>query len=111
VSQKSQKVRHILLVFFLADININRWFDDETPIASGSGTYQHKTWNALENSNGNEDWEAFFAGIYKQSRSTRLNVADSHDLYQERKNFLSGVLDVGYVITQKVKKKRFSAVY
>jgi hypothetical protein len=33
------------------------------------------------------------------------------DLYQEQKNFLSGVLDVGYVITQKVKKKRFSTVY
>jgi hypothetical protein len=33
------------------------------------------------------------------------------DLYQEQKNFLSGVLDVGYVITQKVKKKRFSAIY
>jgi hypothetical protein len=30
------------------------------------------------------------------------------DLYQEQKNF---VLDVGYVITEKVKKKRFSAVY
>jgi hypothetical protein len=27
------------------------------------------------------------------------------DLYQEWKNFLSGILDVGYVITQKVKKK------
>jgi hypothetical protein len=27
------------------------------------------------------------------------------DLYQERKNFLSGILDVEYVITQKVKKK------
>jgi hypothetical protein len=30
------------------------------------------------------------------------------DLYQELKNFLSGILDVGYVITQKVKKKRDS---
>jgi hypothetical protein len=28
------------------------------------------------------------------------------DLYQEQKNFLSGILDVGYVITQKVKKKK-----
>jgi hypothetical protein len=30
------------------------------------------------------------------------------NLYQERKNFLSGILDVGYVITQKVKEKRDS---
>ena len=30
--------------------------------------------------------------------------------YQELMNFLSGVLDVGYVITPKVKEK-FSAVY
>jgi hypothetical protein len=58
------------------------FIDDETPIASGLGTYQHKTWNALENGNGNEDWEASFAGIYKQSRSTRLNVADSHNCVQ-----------------------------
>jgi hypothetical protein len=87
------------------------FIDDETPIASGLGTYQHKMWNALENGNGNEDWKAFFA-----ESTNNLAVPDSmslipiivFDLYQERKNFLSGVLDVGYVITQKVKKKRDS---
>jgi hypothetical protein len=32
------------------------------------------------------------------------------DPYQELKNFLSGVLDVGYVITQKVKKEILSSL-
>jgi hypothetical protein len=91
------------------------FIDNETPIASGSGTYQHKMWNALENGNGNEDWEAFFAGIYKQSRSTRLNVADFHNCVQS----LPGAEEfplwhigcrVCYYSKSK-KKKRFSAVY
>ena len=48
---------------------IGSFIDDDTPIASGSGTQQHTSWNALQNG---EDLDDFFARIYEQSRSRRM---------------------------------------
>ena len=42
------------------------------PIASGSGTQQYTSWNALQNG---EDLDDFFAEIYKRSRSHRERTA------------------------------------
>ena len=38
------------------------FIDDQTPIASGSGTQQHWLWNSLQNGKGLEE---FLAGIYE----------------------------------------------
>jgi len=48
---------------------IGDFIDDETPIASGSGTQKHTSWNAMQNGG---DIDDFFAGIYERSRSRRM---------------------------------------
>ena len=56
------------------------FIDDQTPIASGSGTQQHWSWNSLQNGEGLEE---FLAGIYERSRSHRMrpveNTTDPHN--------------------------------
>ena len=58
-------VRYIPIFFFLKKLIlitfIEGFIDNETPIASGSGT-QHMSWNALQKG---EDLNDFFARIYK----------------------------------------------
>jgi len=56
-------------------ITFNTGFiDDQTPIASGSGTQQHRSWNRLQNG---EELDDFFAGIYERSRSHRMRPANA----------------------------------
>jgi hypothetical protein len=83
------------------------FIDNETPIASGEliSIRHGMPWKTVTVTK---------TGKLSLLESTNdLAVPDSmlliliivFDLYQEWKNFLSGVFDVGYVITQKVKKK------
>jgi len=75
-------VRHIFKKIIVILITFNTGFiDDQTPIASGSGTQQHRSWNRLQNG---EELDDFFAGIYERSRSHRMRPAiedttDRHD--------------------------------
>ena len=55
---------------------IGDFIDDETPIASGSGTRQHTSWKTLQNG---EDLDEFFAGIYERSRSRRMRPSTVED--------------------------------
>jgi len=48
---------------------IGGFIDDETPIASGSGSQQHTSWNALQSGG---DLDDFFDRIYERSRSRRM---------------------------------------
>jgi hypothetical protein len=50
---------------------IGDFIDDETPIASGSGTQKHTSWNAMQNGG---DIDDFFAGIYERCRSRRMTL-------------------------------------
>jgi hypothetical protein len=75
-------VRHIPTLFiFHANLIIVAFIDDDPPIASGSGTQQHRSWNDLQN---DEDLEDFFAGIYERSRSRRMRptVEDTTDPHE-----------------------------
>jgi hypothetical protein len=63
---------------------IGDFIDDETPVASGSGTQQHTSWNAMQNGG---DIDNFFVGIYERSRSRRMRptveVTDPHDCIRD----------------------------
>ena len=50
-------------------ILIAGFIDDQTPIASGSGTQQHRSWNSLQNDEGLDD---FLTRIYERSRAHRM---------------------------------------
>ena len=57
---------------------IDDFIDDETPVASGSGTQQHTSsrWNALQS---DKDLDDFFARIYERSRSHRMRPTVEDD--------------------------------
>ena len=60
---------------------IGGFIDDQTPIASGSGTQQHTSWNTLQNS---DDLNDFFDRIYERSRSRgiRPTIEDNTDPHE-----------------------------
>jgi hypothetical protein len=80
----SSIVRHIRTIFkkYILILHlIGDFIDDETPVASGSRTQQHTSWNTLQNGG---DLDEFFAGIYQRSRSRRrttveVTSTDPHD--------------------------------
>ena len=76
---RSPIVRQIHHFFSFSHLHlIGGFIDDKTPVASGSGTQQHTSWNALQNGG---DMDDFFAGIYERSRSRRMRptVEDTTD--------------------------------
>jgi hypothetical protein len=75
--KKSQIVRHIrtFIYIFILILLVN-FIDDDTPIASGSGTQQHTSWNTLQNA---ENLDDFFAGIYERYRSHRMRPTTVED--------------------------------
>jgi len=58
---------------------IGSFIDDETPIASGSGTQQHTSWTRTRSTQNDEDLEEFFARFYErlvQSRRMRPSTVE-----------------------------------
>ena len=57
---------------------IGNFIDDDTPVASGSGTQHHTSWNTFQNG---EDLDDFFDQIYQRSRrlGTRPMLEDAAD--------------------------------
>jgi hypothetical protein len=80
--QESDGASYPYYYIYLTSLDlIGGFIDDETPIASGSGTQEHTSWNTLQNS---DDLNDFFDRIYERSRSRRIRptVEDNTDPHE-----------------------------